>query len=153
MEKELKVAALRNGTVIDHIPAEKLFQVVSILQLKYSNIPITIGNNLESKHIGTKGIIKIADRILSDDETGKIALVAPNATINIIKEYQVVEKRPLVPGDEVHDLVHCANPVCITNHQPVPTNFYVLKEEGRVKLKCRYCEREFLREEIKLKKK
>ena len=153
MEKELKVAALRNGTVIDHIPAEKLFQVVSILQLKYSNIPISIGNNLESKHIGTKGIIKIADRILSDDETGKIALVAPNATINIIKEYQVVEKRPLVPGDEVHDLVHCANPVCITNHQPVPTNFYVLKEEGRVKLKCRYCEREFLREEIKLKKK
>lgn len=153
MEKELKVAALRNGTVIDHIPAEKLFQVVSILQLKYSNIPITIGNNLESKHIGTKGIIKIADRILSADETGKIALVAPNATINIIKEYQVVEKRPLVPGDEVRDLVHCANPVCITNHQPVPTNFYVIKEEGRVKLKCRYCEREFLREEIKLKKK
>ncbi len=153
MEKELKVAALRNGTVIDHIPADKLFQVVSILQLKYSNIPITIGNNLESKHIGTKGIIKIADRILSDDETGKIALVAPNATINIIKEYQVVEKLPLVPGDEVHDLVHCANPVCITNHQPVPTNFYVIKEEGRVKLKCRYCEREFLREEIKLKKK
>lgn len=153
MEKELKVAALRNGTVIDHIPADKLFQVVSILQLKYSHYPITIGNNLESKHIGKKGIIKISDRILSDAETGKIALIAPNATINIIKEYQVVEKRPLVPADEVHDLVFCANPVCITNHQPVPTNFYVLNSDGGVKLKCRYCEREILREEIKLKKK
>ncbi|MDP3446313.1 MAG: aspartate carbamoyltransferase regulatory subunit, partial [Ignavibacteria bacterium] len=76
MEKELKVAALRNGTVIDHIPADKLFQVVSILQLKNSSYPITIGNNLESKHTGTKGIIKITDRILSKDETGKIALVA-----------------------------------------------------------------------------
>ena len=152
MEKELKVAALRNGTVIDHIPANKLFKVVSILQLKYSDCPITIGNNLESKHTGTKGIIKISDRVLSDDETGKIALVAPNATINIIQDYQVVEKRPLVPGDEVHDLVFCANPVCITNHQLVPTNFYVLNEEGVVKLKCRYCEREFLRKEIKLKK-
>ena len=153
MEKELKVAALRNGTVIDHIPADKLFQVVSILQLKNSSYPITIGNNLESKHTGTKGIIKITDRILSKDETGKIALVAPNATINIIKEYMVVEKRPLVPGDEVHDLVHCANPVCITNHQPVPTNFYVLNEEGQVRLKCRYCEREVARKDIKLKKK
>jgi aspartate carbamoyltransferase regulatory subunit len=152
MEKELKVAALRSGTVIDHIPADKLFKVVSILQLKNSDCPITIGNNLESKHTGTKGIIKISDRVLSDDETGKIALVAPNATINIIEDYQVVEKRPLVPGEEVHDLVFCANPVCITNHQPVPTNFYVLNEEGVVKLKCRYCEREFLREEIKLKK-
>jgi aspartate carbamoyltransferase regulatory subunit len=153
MEKELKVAALRNGTVIDHIPADKLFQVVSILQLKNSHFPITIGNNLESKHIGKKGIIKIADRILSAVEAGKIALVAPNATINIIEEYQVVEKRPLVPGDEVHDLVFCANPVCITNHQPVPTNFFVINEDGKVKLKCRYCEREFFREEIKLKKK
>ena len=152
MEKELKVAALRYGTVIDHIPADKVFQVVSILQLKYSQYPITIGNNLESKHIGTKGIIKIADRISSDAETGKIALIAPNATINIIKEYLVVEKRPLVPADEVHDLVFCANPVCITNHQRVPTNFYVLKLENQVRLKCRYCEREILGEEIKLKK-
>ncbi len=152
MEKELKVAALCNGTVIDHIPADKLFKVVSILELKYSTCPITIGNNLESKHTGTKGIIKISDRVLSDDETGKIALVAPNATINIINNYEVVEKRPLVPGDEVHDLVYCANPVCITNHQPVPTNFFVLTEEGVVKLKCRYCEREFLREEMRLKR-
>lgn len=152
MEKELKVAALRNGTVIDHIPSDKLFQVVSILQLKIYDHPLTIGNNFDSKRMGTKGIIKISDRFLGEDETSKIALLAPHAKINIIKEYQVIEKRDLILGDEIHDLVFCANPVCITNHQPVPTNFFILKEENQVRLKCRYCEREVKAEKIKLKK-
>lgn len=152
MEKELKVAALRNGTVIDHIPADKLFQVVSILRLKIYDHPVTIGNNFDSKRMGTKGIIKISDRFLAEDETSKIALIAPNAKINIIKEYQVVEKRQMIIGDEIHDVMHCANPVCITNNQPVPTNFYVIKEYDEVRLKCRYCEREVGKDEIKLKK-
>ena len=153
MEKELKVAALRNGTVIDHIPADKLFQVVSILRLKYFDHQLTIGNNFDSKKMGMKGIIKISDRFLAEDETSKIALIAPHAKINIIKEYQVVEKRDLVLGDEIHDVMHCANPVCITNHQPVPTHFFVIKEGDKVRLKCRYCEREIAQDEIKLKKK
>lgn len=153
MEKELKVAALRNGTVIDHIPAEKVFQVVSILRLKYYNQPLTIGNNYDSKRMIAKGIIKISDRYLANDEISKIALIAPNASINIIKEYQVVEKRALVLGDEINDVMHCANPVCITNHQQIPTKFFVIKEDNKVRLKCRYCEREVSQEDIKLKKK
>ncbi|GAB1415354.1 aspartate carbamoyltransferase regulatory subunit [Paludibacter sp.] len=153
MEKELKVTALRNGTVIDHIPANKVFQVVSILRLKYYNQPLTIGNNYDSKRMTTKGIIKISDRYLADDEVSKIALIAPNASINIIKEYQVVEKRALVLGDEINDVMHCANPVCITNHQQIPTKFFVIKDEDKVKLKCRYCEREISHEDIKIKKK
>ncbi|OJV40702.1 MAG: aspartate carbamoyltransferase regulatory subunit [Bacteroidales bacterium 36-12] len=153
MEKELKVAALRNGTVIDHIPAEKVFQVVSILRLKYYNQPLTIGNNYDSKRMTAKGIIKISDRYLANDEISKIALIAPNASINIIKEYQVVEKRALVLGDEINDVMHCANPVCITNHQQIPTKFFVIKEDNKVRLKCRYCEREVSQEDIKLKKK
>lgn len=152
MEKELKVAALRNGTVIDHIPSDKLFQVVSILRLKYYDHPLTIGNNFDSKRMASKGIIKISDRFLAEDETSKIALIAPNAKINIIKEYQVIEKRDLILGDEIHDVMHCANPVCITNHQPVPTHFFVIKEDDLVRLKCRYCEREIAQDGIKLKK-
>lgn len=152
MEKELKVAALRNGTVIDHIPSDKLFQVVSILQLKIEKSPLTIGNNFDSKKLGTKGIIKISDRILAEDETNKIALIAPNAQINIIREYQVVEKRPLVLGDEIRDVMHCVNPVCITNHQPIPTRFYVIKDHGEIRLRCRYCEREIVQSQVKLKK-
>lgn len=153
MEKELKVAALRNGTVIDHIPADKLFQVVSILRLKIYHHPMTIGNNFDSKRMGTKGIIKISDRFLAEDETNKIALIAPHAKINIIKEYQVVEKRNLVLGDEIHDVMHCLNPVCITNHQAVPTNFYVVRDGNEVWLRCKYCEREVKQSAVKLKKK
>lgn len=153
MEKELKVAALRNGTVIDHIPADKLFQVVSVLRLKYYNHPITIGNNFDSKRMGTKGIIKISDRFLAEDETSKIALIAPNAKINIIREYHVIEKRPLTLGNEIYDVMHCANPVCITNHQPVPTKFQVVRDNNQISLKCIYCEREVKQEEVKIKKK
>jgi len=152
MEKELKVAALRNGTVIDHIPADKLFQVVSVLQLKVYNHPLTIGNNFDSKKTGTKGIIKISDRFLAEHETNKIALLAPNAIINIIKEYEVIEKRTLMPGAEILDIMHCPNPACITNNQPVATRFDVLKEQDVIQLRCRYCEREVKRENIKLKK-
>jgi len=152
MEKELKVAALRNGTVIDHIPSNKLFQVVSILQLKVYDYPLTIGNNFDSKKMGTKGIIKISDRFLGVKETNKIALVAPNAVINIIREYEVIEKRPLVLGSEIRDIMHCPNPACITNHQHVATRFDVLQNGEDVHLKCRYCEREVKHQNIKLKK-
>lgn len=153
MEKELKVAALRNGTVIDHIPSDKLFQVVSILRLKIYDHPLTIGNNFDSKRMGTKGIIKISDRFLAEDETSKIALIAPNAKINIIKEYKVVEKRNLILGDEIHGVMHCENPVCITNHQAVITSFFVIREGNEIRLRCKYCEREVKRNAVKLKKK
>ena len=153
MEKELKVAALKDGTVIDHIPAEKVFKIVSILQLKISGQLLTIGNNLDSKRLERKGIIKISDRILSEDETSKIALIAPNASLNIIRDYKVVEKRALVLGEEMYDVVKCGNPMCITNHQNIPTRFKVIQEDGTVRLKCRYCTREILQDEINLKKK
>ena len=126
MEKQLKVAALKNGTVIDHIPSDKVFQVVSILRLKHYNQPLTIGNNYDSKRLKSKGIIKISDRFLEPDEVSKIALVAPRASINIIKNYKVIEKSALVLGQEIHDVMHCVNPVCITNHQFIPTKFYVI---------------------------
>lgn len=156
MDKELKVAALRNGTVIDHIPADKLFQVVSILQLKIFDYPLTIGNNFDSKRMGRKGIIKISDRILGEDETNKIALIAPHAKINIIREFEVVEKRSLELGNEIYDIVHCMNPVCITNHQPVPTKFLVIRdteEQADFRLRCAYCTKEVQPDKIKLKKK
>lgn len=150
MEKELKVAALRNGTVIDHIPSEKLFQVVSILRLKTCDNQLTIGNNFESNKMKSKGIIKISDRFLAEEETNKIALIAPTAKINIIKEYKVIEKRLLQLPDEVIEIVSCNNPNCITNHQPVTTRFFVLKEDHTYRLKCRYCEREAKHDEVKL---
>jgi aspartate carbamoyltransferase regulatory subunit len=151
MEKELKVAALRNGTVIDHIPADKLFKVVSILHLDNCLNQITLANNLESAKIGSKGLIKISERALAEDETNKIALIAPNAKINIIRDFVVVEKRPLILPNEIREIVQCANPVCITNNQPVTTRFHVLKHDDEVMLKCHYCEREVVRDKVKIK--
>ena len=151
MEKELKVAALRNGTVIDHIPADKLYKVVSILHLDNCEQQITIGNNLDSAKVGKKGIIKISERAFAEDETNKIALIAPYAKINIIRDYQVVEKRPLTLPAEIREIVQCANPNCITNNQPVTTRFHVLNNDGEIMLKCHYCEREVKRDEVKIR--
>jgi len=151
MGKELKVAALKNGTVIDHIPADKLFKVVSILHLDTCLNQITLANNLESAKIGSKGLIKISERALAEDETNKIALIAPNAKINIIRDFVVVEKRPLILPEEIREIVQCTNPVCITNNQPVTTRFHVQNQNGQIVLKCHYCEREVQRDKVKIK--
>ena len=151
MEKKLKVAALKDGTVIDHIPSDKLFKVVHILHLDSCLNQITLANNLESKKIGSKGIVKIADRALADNETNKLALICPDAKINIIRDYEVVEKRPLILPDEIKEIVQCGNPNCITNNQPVTTRFHVIKHDNETVLKCHYCEREVKVEEVKIK--
>ena len=150
MEKELKVAALRNGTVIDHLPSNQVFGVVSILQLENCKNQITIGNNLDSKRMGTKGIVKISDRFLKEDEVNKIALIVPKAKINIIRNYEVVEKYTLTLPEEIRDVVRCMNPKCITNNEPVGTRFRVITDSERVLLKCHYCEREVPREQAKI---
>ena len=149
--KKLQVAALRNGTVIDHIPSDKLFQVFNILHLESCTNMITVGNNLNSDKVGKKGIIKISDRFLEEEEASKIALIAPNAKINIIREFEVIEKRSLKLPDEVRDIVQCQNPVCITNHQPVRTWFHMLDDEGNMQLRCHYCERDIKLEDVRIK--
>ena len=126
MKKELVVRALENGTVIDHIPADKLFQIVNILHLDTISDQITIGNNLDSNKLGKKGVIKISGKYIDPQELNKIALIAPNARINIIKDYQVVEKNECVMPDEVYEILQCVNPMCITNKQNVTTQFHIV---------------------------
>lgn len=140
MEKELKVAALRNGTVIDHIATEKLFQVISILGLDSVPNQVTFGYNLESKKLGKKAIIKVSDKYLSQDEVNKIAILAPNAKINIIKEYEVSEKMELHLPDELIGVIKCKNPKCITNNEPMTTKFRTI-DKTKGLFKCHYCER------------
>ncbi|MBR0502924.1 MAG: aspartate carbamoyltransferase regulatory subunit [Paludibacteraceae bacterium] len=140
MEKELKVAALRNGTVIDHIPSEKLFQVITILGLDGVTNQVTFGYNLESKKLGKKAIIKVSDKYLSQDEVNKIAILAPMAKINIIKEYEVAEKMQLQLPDEIIGVIKCKNPKCITNNEPMSTKFRAI-DKTKGLFKCHYCER------------
>lgn len=146
---ELQVAALKNGTVIDHIPSEKLFDVVSLLGLQQMSNNITIGFNLNSKKLGSKGIIKIADKFFCDEEINRIAVVAPNVKLNIIRDYEVVEKRAIELPDELNGIVKCPNLKCITNNEPMPTLFHVVDKQNGV-LKCHYCEKEQDRKNLEI---
>jgi aspartate carbamoyltransferase regulatory subunit len=148
-KKEMQVAALKNGTVIDHIPSDKLFTVVALLGLEHLTNNITIGNNLDSKLLGKKGIIKIADKFFTNDEINRIAVVAPNVRMNIIRDYEVVEKRQLQLPDELIGIVKCSNQKCITNNEPMPTRFHVIDKDNCI-IKCHYCEKEQHREDIQI---
>lgn len=148
-KKELAVAALRAGTVIDHIPSAALFKVVRILDLEHCDRAITIGNNLASAKLGAKGIIKVADSELDEDTLNRIALVAPSAVVNVIRDYEVAEKRPVVLPDEIVGIVKCNNPKCITNNEPMRTRFHVIDRENAI-IRCHYCNHSVSGDEAKI---
>ena len=139
-DKQLSVSAIKEGTVIDHVPASVLFKVVSILNLEKLDTMITIGNSLGSEKLGKKGIIKLSKVFFEDNDINKIALVAPCAKLNIIRNYEVVEKRVVAIPDEITGIAKCVNPKCITNNEKVITRFDVISKSD-VKLKCHYCEK------------
>ena len=139
--KELVVSALENGTVLDHIPAENVYKALDLLNLKGIENQITIGINLASKVQGKKGIIKIEDKFFEDDELNKLALIAPEATVNIIRDFKVVEKKKLTMPSEVIGIARCRNPKCVTNHQPIQTRFATIKDGNKISLLCHFCEK------------
>lgn len=137
-KKELAVAALRNGTVIDRIPSPVLFQAVRLLGIEKLNRHVTIGNNLDSKKLGTKGIIKIADTEFAESVLNRIALIAPTAVVNTIRDFEVVDKRQVELPETIVGIVKCSNPKCITNNEPMQTKFEVVKNDP-VEIRCHYC--------------
>lgn len=140
--KELIVSAIANGTVIDHIPADKMFEVIRILGLVNSEDPLYFGTNLESKKYGKKGVIKISNKYFDVADINKIALVAPTATLTVIKDYDIVKKQKVQIPDNIEKIVKCFNPNCVTNKENVPTKFTVLHmADGSIKLHCHYCEK------------
>ena len=146
---ERQVAAIKNGTVIDHIPAEKTYQVVNLLQLETLETPVTIGYNYPSNKIGRKGIIKVSDKFLTDEEISRLSVVAQNVVLNIIHDYEVVEKKTVKTPDELRGIVKCNNPKCITNNEPMNTVFHVVNKEKGI-LKCHYCDKEQFIEKVEL---
>ncbi|MDR1373232.1 MAG: aspartate carbamoyltransferase regulatory subunit [Dysgonamonadaceae bacterium] len=148
-KKELQIAALENGTVIDHIPSEQLFKVVSLLGIERLTTPVTIGYNLDSKKMGKKGILKIAGKFFEQDEINRISLIAPSVKLNIIRDYEVVEKQLVQLPDTLLGIVKCNNPTCVTNNEPMKTRFKVI-DKGNVTLKCDYCELKIKKEDIVL---
>jgi len=140
-KNEMIVAAIQNGTVIDHIPADKTYQVVNLLKLERLDTQVTIGYNYRSKKLGRKGIIKVENKFFTDEEISRLSVVAPNIVLNIIRDYSVVEKKTVTTPDDLRGIVSCNNPKCITNNEPMQTLFHIVDKEHGI-LKCHYCEKE-----------
>ena len=142
MKKELKIPRIKNGTVIDHITAGNAIKVLHILGIpKTSTFVVSVAMNVKSR-MGKKDIVKVEDREIDPKEVDKIALIAPKATINIIRDYEVAEKYLVKLPDEIVGIVSCSNPTCVSNsREPVKSRFKVICKDP-LRIKCYYCERE-----------
>lgn len=147
--KILEVSAIAEGTVIDQIVSKSTFKVANILNIQELGRVVLIGVNLSSKKLGKKGIIKIEGKSLTQDEVNKIALISPDATLNIIENSEVVRKFKVAIQDSVEGIMKCFNPNCVTNHQKVQSKFHVISKNP-IKLRCHYCERLMGSDDIEL---
>lgn len=142
-----RVYALRDGTVIDHIPRWKGIVILELLGLNQQQQFVTLGIGLRSKRMGWKDVVKIEHRELSEADVMKIALVAPTATLNIIRNHRVAKKARVTIPETIQAIAECPNPKCITNHEPVETLFHRISEKPII-LRCHFCERMFTHDEI-----
>lgn len=141
--KELKVQPIRNGTVIDHIAPGMALKVLHVLNIPQPGMTstVTAAINVPSKHMGRKDIVKVEDRELDAAEVNKISLIAPRASINIIREYEVAEKRVVKLPDVVEGIVRCPNPNCITNTGEPIFSVFKVQHKDPPQLQCGYCDR------------
>lgn len=135
-----QVEAIANGTVIDHIPAEVALKVAALVS--GGTDQVFIGNNLRSTRIGRKGVVKVSNRELAPYQVAALALIAPSATISIIRNYTVIEKAQVLVPERFDNVARCSNPNCVTNHERWPTSFTVTCRNP-LRVRCRYCERDF----------
>ncbi|GAA5219255.1 aspartate carbamoyltransferase regulatory subunit [Corallincola platygyrae] len=143
METKMTVEAITHGTVIDHIPAGQGVRILRFFQLTDGQERITVGLNLRSKNSGVKDIIKIENTVFTAEQANQLALFAPNATVNLINNYEVVDKFRVSLPDQINAVLSCPNSNCISHDEPVDSKFYVAVKQSKVKLKCHYCEKSF----------
>jgi aspartate carbamoyltransferase regulatory subunit len=138
---KLRVTPIGNGTVIDHIPPGQALNVLRILGIdRTTEATISVLMNVSSRRSGKKDIVKVEDRELKEEEVNKISLIAPGATINIIRDQRVVEKYTVDMPDLIVGVVRCPNPSCISNtSEPIKSQILV-KSKNPVILRCVYCE-------------
>lgn len=140
-EVELRVKPIRNGTVIDHIAGGQALNVLKILGISgTSDATVSVVMNVESGKLGKKDIVKVEDRELKEEEVNRIALIAPNATINIIRDFLVIEKHHVNLPDQIMGVVRCQNPNCISNTEEPIKSRITVKAKNPVLLRCVYCE-------------
>lgn len=142
-KSQLQVEAIHNGTVIDHIPAGQGIKIMRLFGLVKTKEKITIGLNLPSKAWGAKDIIKVENTRLSAAQANQLALFAPDATVNMIEDFEVVEKLQLQLPEKVEGVFSCPNSNCISHNEPVSSKFKVRAVQGQVRFRCNYCEKSF----------
>lgn len=142
-DNKLQVEAIKCGTVIDHIPAQVGFRLLTLFRLTETDQRITIGLNLPSREQGRKDLIKIENTFLTDEQVNQLALYAPNATVNRIDDYEVVGKSTPTLPERIENVLVCPNSNCISRSEPVGSSFAVRQRSGAITLKCKYCEKEF----------
>ena len=147
--KILEVSAIEEGTVIDQIANKNTFKVANILSIQDIDQVVLIGFNLSSKKLGKKGIIKIGGKLLTQEEVNKISLVAPDATVNIIKDSEVVRKFKVDIPDSIEEFMKCFNPNCVSNNQNIQSRFHVINKNP-IRIRCHYCERHMGVDDIEL---
>ena len=147
-ENHLQVEAINNGTVIDHIPTQVGIKVLKLFNMHQASQRVTIGLNLPSSALGHKDLLKIENVFISEEQANKLALYAPNATVNQIENYQVVKKLALQLPKQINNVFECPNSNCITHNEPVDSSFSVMKKNDEIRLKCKYCEKVFVREVV-----
>jgi len=147
--KQMKVDAIKNGTVIDHIPAGKVLKIIDLLTITGENV-VMVGMNLSSGKIGKKDILKIENRTLSDDEVNSVALIAPNASLIIIKDFEVIKKELLQIPIYIEKNVVCPNVKCISNEEGISSKFKINADNEPI-ARCVYCEKKYKLAEIKVK--
>lgn len=149
-KSELKIRAIENGTVIDHITANKSLHILKILGLPDSETKnVTVAMNVSSKEIGRKDIVKIENRELNHEELDQIALIAPKASVNIIRDYKPVKKDKIILPNTITGIIKCTNSKCITNYanEPIASKFNVINNHPQV-VRCHYCEKLIKTEDI-----
>ena len=145
-ETQLQVEAIKNGTVIDHIPANVGFKVLKLFKMHKTNQRVTVGLNLPSSALGGKDLIKIENIFISEEQASQLALYAPQATVNQIENYEVVKKLTLTLPEQINAVFKCPNTNCISHGEPVDSSFKVITKKEDIQLKCKYCEKVFSRE-------
>lgn len=146
-ERHRQVEAIRGGTVIDHVPSSVALKVANLLAKPDDQV--FIGVNLRSGASATKGVVKIAGREIPQRDINRLALIAPTATINIIRDYKVVSKEPIALPEAFVDIAVCPNGNCITNHEACITRFLVVDHDP-LTVRCRHCERSFPAGDLRL---
>jgi len=145
-ETQLQVEAICNGTVIDHIPAHIGIKVLKLFEMHNTEERVTIGLNLPSSALGAKDLLKIENVFITEAQAKKLALYAPNATVNQIEDYKVVKKLALSLPETINGVFECPNSNCISHNEPVDSSFRLIQRGQDVRLKCKYCEKAYSRQ-------